>query len=314
MAKLMSIRRADVCAECGESLPAGAPAYWDANARVVRCLTCSSPGGAENRSPVVAQESALAEVAPDAPIQPVDTESRVPEHRGDVAGGSARKEYEKRSALELARKVQRVDEDAEWRRSIKEQRPVFGRIAAALTPVPPIGPESHATAAWKIGTEGELRVAEVLAVASGIEVLHDRLVPGSRANIDHIVVGPSGVFVIDAKKYKGAIEVRNVGGLFRVDERLWVDGRDRSKLVEGVLGQIEVVRRALGEEFADVPIRGVLCFVGCEWGWIMKQKRVSGVTALWPKALPQHVCAGGELGPRVRPIADHLRDRLRAGS
>jgi hypothetical protein len=50
-----------------------------------------------------------------------------------------------------------------------------------------------------------------------------------------------------------------------VVRELYVDGRDRSKLVEGVLGQIEVVRRALGEEFADVPVRGVLCFVGCEW-------------------------------------------------
>lgn len=205
-------------------------------------------------------------------------------------------------------------DDAEWRQSIKEQRPVLGRIAAALTPVPQIGPEPQPTAAWKIGTDGELRVAEVLAVASGIEVLHDRLVPGSRANIDHIVVGPSGAFVIDAKKYKGAIEVRNVGSLFRLDERLYVDGRDRSKLVEGVRGQIEVVRRALGAEFADVPIRGVLCFVGCECGWIMKQKHVNGVTALWPNALPNHVTAAGNHGEQVAVVAEHLRGRLRPGS
>ncbi len=154
----------------------------------------------------------------------------------------------------------------------------------------------------------------MLASASVIEVLHDRLVPGSRANIDHITVGPSGVFVIDAKKYAGAIEVRNVGGLFRVDERLYVNGRDRSKLADGVLGQVDVVRAALGEEFADVPTRGVLCFVGCEWGWIMKQKRVKGVTVLWPTALPDHVAAAGELGTRVEAIADHLRARLRPGS
>lgn len=63
-----------------------------------------------------------------------------------------------------------------------------------------------------------------------------------------------------------------------------------------------------------MPIRGVLCFVGCEWDWIMRQKHVSGVTALWPNALPGHVSATGEHGPRVRAIADHLRGRLRAGS
>ena len=38
----------------------------------------------------------------------------------------------------------------------------------------------------------------------GIEVLDDRRVPGSRTNIGHIVVGPSGVLVIDAKKYRGS--------------------------------------------------------------------------------------------------------------
>jgi hypothetical protein len=232
----------------------------------------------------------------------------------DVAGGSARTEYERRSARELARKQQRVSEDAEWRRSIKEQRPILGRVAVALMPVPEIGPESQSTKAWKIGEEGERRVAEVLSPVSGIEVLHDRLVPRSRTNIDHIVVGPAGVFVIDAKKYTGGIEVRNVGSLFRPDERLYVNNRDCSKLVDGVRGQIDVVRAALGDELADVPISGVLCFVGCTWGFVKRQKVINGVTALWPDALPAHVAAEGELGPRVTAIADHLRSRLRPGS
>ena len=174
--------------------------------------------------------------------------------------------------------------------------------------------ESQPTAAWKIGAEGEVQVAEVLASATGIEVLHDRLVPGSRANIDHIVVGPSGVFVIDAKKYIGAIEVRDVGRRFHVDERLYVNGRDRSALVDGVLWQVDVVRTALGEEFGSVPIRGVLCFVGGEWGWIKKQKRVKGVTSLWPTALPDHVSAAGEHSQRVAAIAVHLRHRLKPAS
>ena len=310
MAKLMNIRRADTCADCGIPLAEGTAAYWDTSARVVHCVACVGLEVAPR--PAVDTDTLPTEA--NVPMPSVVTESGTAVRRGDVAGGSAKKEYEKRSSRELAKKEQRVAEDAEWRRSIKERRPVLGRIAAALTPVPQIGQESQPTTAWKTGTEGELRVAEVLAGVSGIEVLHDRLVPGSRANIDHIVVGPSGLFVIDAKKYQGAIEVRNVGSLFRLDERLYVDGRDRSKLVEGVLGQIKVVRVALGEEFADVPIRGVLCFVGCEWGWIMKQKHVNGVTALWPNALPDHVSAAGESGPRVEAIADHLRGRLRPGS
>ena len=194
---------------------------------------------------------------------------------------------------------------------MKHERPVLGRLASVLTPKPQITPESQATKAWKIGAEGERRVAEVLEKSEGVEVLHDRLVPGSRANIDHIAIGPSGVFVIDAKKYTGQVEARDVGGLFRTDERLYVNNRDRTKLVEGVLHQVDVVRVALGPDFADVAVNGVLCFVGCEWGWLMRSKRVKGVTALWPTALPDHVSIAGSLSDRVTTITDRLRSELR---
>ncbi len=38
-------------------------------------------------------------------------------------------------------------------------------------------------------------------------MLHDRRIPGSRANIDHIAIATSGVWVIDAKRYKGKVQV-----------------------------------------------------------------------------------------------------------
>ena len=143
-------------------------------------------------------------------------------------------------------------------------------------------------------------------------MLHDRLVPGKGgANIDHIVVGPSGVFVVDAKKYSGRLEVRDVGGMFRTDLRLYIAGRDRSKTVDGVLGQVAVVRTAVGHEFADVPVRGVLCFIGCDWGLRMRTKEVRGVIALGTRVLPEHVAAAGPQADRVTAIAKHLRDLLR---
>ena len=276
--KLMSIRRADVCSSCGVELPAGSSAYWLANERVVHCVGCE----------------------PSTPITP-----------GGVPGGSARREYELRSTRELSKKVKAVADDAEWRSAIKEKRPVLGRVAAALTPKPVITPESQSTRAWKVGSEGEERVAEVMATVTGVATLHDRLVPGTRANIDHIVVGPSGVFVVDAKKYTGAIEVRDRGGLFRIDERLYVNNRDRTSKVEGVLGQLEVVRTALGDAFPNVEVQGVLCFIGCYWGMRARIKVVKGVTCLWPDALPGHVVATGPHAPHLEAIAAHLRQKLK---
>jgi hypothetical protein len=43
-------------------------------------------------------------------------------------------------------------------------------------------------------------------------VLHDRAIPGTRSNIDHIAVVPSGVWVIDTKQYRGRVQRRDRGG------------------------------------------------------------------------------------------------------
>ena len=47
----------------------------------------------------------------------------------------------------------------------------------------------------------------------------------------HLAVVPSGVYVIDAKRYKGKIEVRK---LFFGDAKLVIGGRDKTKLIAGV--------------------------------------------------------------------------------
>ena len=99
--------------------------------------------------------------------------------------------------------------------------------------------------------------------------------------------------------------------MFRHDPHLYVNGRDRTKAVDGVLGQIAVVRTALGDEFADVKIRGVLCFIGAEWPLIKRPHRVNGVTAVWLKGLPKIVTARGPLNDRMADVAEHLRSRLR---
>jgi hypothetical protein len=58
---------------------------------------------------------------------------------------------------------------------------------------------------WRRGAAGERRTARLLEPLErhGWVVLHDLSVPGSRANLDHLVIGPGGVFVIDSKQYRG---------------------------------------------------------------------------------------------------------------
>jgi hypothetical protein len=70
--------------------------------------------------------------------------------------------------------------------------------------------------AWQRGATGERRTARLLdpLERQGWAVLHDLALPGSRANIDHLVIGPGGVFVIDSKHYRGRLQ-------FDPSGRLW---------------------------------------------------------------------------------------------
>ena len=107
---------------------------------------------------------------------------------------------------------------------------------------------------WVKGARGEHAVGAALD-STRLPVLHDRrLRPGSKANIDHLVVANGAVFVVDAK---------NLGGHFAVASGLLrIDGRSRDELVQGVRRQAGEVARALRRHGVAVPVRPVLCLTG----------------------------------------------------
>ena len=156
------------------------------------------------------------------------------------------------------------------------------------------------TKVWAQGAVGEERIGELLEQArpKGIEVLHDRRIPRTRANIDHLVVGPSGVWVVDAKRYlKGRVEPRVVGRRRQVDLRLYVGSRDKTALVVGVRKQVDLAAEALeAAPFAPVPVHGALCFVNPDVGFFARPFRIDGVLVTWRKHLLRPVLdeAGAE--------------------
>jgi hypothetical protein len=117
---------------------------------------------------------------------------------------------------------------------------------------------------WEKGAIGEEYLGsliESLSTNHGFRFLHDRRIPGSQANIDHILVTDRGVFVIDAKNYKGAVRVKESGGFFTpATETLFVGNRNQTKLVLGVKKQVNLVAEAISQESLNVPVIGVLAF------------------------------------------------------
>lgn len=86
-------------------------------------------------------------------------------------------------------------------------------------------------AAWKAGADGERRVARVLRPLTrhGVVVLHDRALPRSRANIDHLVIGGMGIVVVDAKNWRA----RGARVALGRDGRLWYGQYPQDKTIPG---------------------------------------------------------------------------------
>lgn len=248
--KQLKLRRRGACRECGTTLDIGTKAMWDRSDRTVVCLGCY-----ESADKVQARHR-----APEPTVEVQEGSA------GDgVAGASARREHERRRAKDEERLR------ARWGR--------LGGMAVALADEP------QSTSAWAQGAAGEERVGQVLdrLARRGLRVLHDRRVPGSRANIDHLVVTPSAVWVVDAKRYKGRPRRVTPGGRLRPRvERLEVGRRDRTRLVEGVLAQAALVSDVVGD---DVPVRAALCFVDADWPLLGSDFVVRDVLVTWPRRL-----------------------------
>ena len=105
--------------------------------------------------------------------------------------------------------------------------------------------------------------------------------------------------MIDAKWLKGRVEVRRDGGILRPRrERLFVAGRDKSKLVEGLLRQVAAVREAC----PAADMRGAFCFADVEGLPLVGRSRARG----------RRRCAPTVWRAR-RPHARRRRPRWRVG-
>ena len=97
----------------------------------------------------------------------------------------------------------------------------------------------QSTEAWRIGAEGERLTARTLQkLPASYRVLHDLPMPRSKANIDHVVIGPTGVFSVETKNYKNGVKIK--GG------RVYGSGRNLSGVVDQARRQASAVSAKTG--------------------------------------------------------------------
>jgi hypothetical protein len=229
------------------------------------------------------------------------------------------------SALDTYRR-RRAAERAAWRRSLPWRATAiltvglgFGVLATQVTPrlAGPVGLLAAAalawvlrfrvspeTSAWRRGAAGERRTARLLSRLEdrGWVVLHDLAIPGSRANIDHLAIGPGGVIVIDSKQYRGRLQL-DPNGL------LWHGRHLLTMTLRAARWEADQADEVLG--VADVDVDAIVAVHGAAVPWagvtvdevtIAPASRVPDLLRALPPVLAPE---------RVRRLADRARIQFR---
>jgi hypothetical protein len=161
--------------------------------------------------------------------------------------------------------------------------------------------------AWRRGAAGERRTARVLAALErhGWAVLHDLALPGSRANIDHLVIGPGGVFVIDSKQYRGRLQLDRFG-------RLWHGRYPLGSALRAVSFEADQAAQVLTDP--DVVVVPIVAVHGAQvpWGKVVME----GVPVVAAPRLPSMLRGlPPVLGPeRVAGLANQARIHFNAAA
>jgi len=164
---------------------------------------------------------------------------------------------------------------------------------------------------WGKGSSGESRLASFVTreVGDSTIALHDRLIPGTRGNIDHIFVAATGVWVVDAKAYKGQVEQRQFGPPWNRTNELWIGGRNRTKLASGMEKQVVAATAALkrDESFKGTDVHAALCLLESEWKLLDFPFQVGDVWVLYAGALRKRLKKPGSLS---REAMQRIAQRL----
>jgi hypothetical protein len=169
------------------------------------------------------------------------------------AGRSALVEYRRRRAEELAGWIRSLA----WRAPLVAAAGALAQVLAAQAGLPYAGLLGLVVAAlvgwrlrfrpseqartWQRGAQGERRTARLLErlTRDGFVIFHDLAVPGSPANVDHLVIGPTGLFVIDSKQWAGSVQ-QGADGL------AWHNHYRLDRTLETVRWEADTIGRILG--------------------------------------------------------------------
>jgi len=271
--KLLRLRWSTTCVDCGRALAPGEQAWWFHVDDAGRCLPCAEPSPATD--PVTTPSGSPPSATPSASVgkrraagasaqAEYDRRRSKDRARGrralprllplvivaplvgyfgvqvgaDLLDGKLRTIAS--SAVEGG-----VDTDPMFDSGLVHLIGLLVALAMTLSVAMLVFGSRRSTEAWRIGAEGERLTGRVLRkLPPSYRVLHDLPMPRSKANIDHVVVGPTGVFTVETKNYKSGIQIKR--------GRAYGAGRRLDHVVQQAKRQATTVAASTGSDVTPI--------------------------------------------------------------
>lgn len=166
---------------------------------------------------------------------------------------------------------------------------------------------------YRLGFDGERAVGETLnrLIADGFEIFHD--MPFEGFNIDHIIVGPPGVFAVETKTRRKPAELKGTSkatviydGAVLTFPRGYVNTNWIEQAQFNAKKLSEFLSSAIGEPTTVKPILTLP-------GWFVERRGRGSVNVLNPKEIQRSFRTDGPFLPpdRIQRIVHQLTERCR---
>lgn len=150
------------------------------------------------------------------------------------------------------------------------------------------------TISFGVRTYRERRLGEMLdrEVSPIGAVFHGCRLPDDTYRVDHVVVGPTGLWLVIADHQPGLVRLRGRGDR----RRLTVDGVDQAARlgeVSAVADRFVAFLRSIELDWLDMSV--TLCFANAKPSRRSRSARVSGVQVSWARSLVDRIASPGPL-------------------
>ncbi|MBB2911201.1 hypothetical protein FHS43_002466 [Streptosporangium becharense] len=144
----------------------------------------------------------------------------------------------------------------------------------------------EATAVWRGRRRGENITRKLLRrrlTRRGYQILDGRAVPG-KASVDHLVIGPGGVWVVDNEAWDPETEIARYG------DRLFLGEKYGSKVAKALVDVSESLAEVLSRE-SGVPVT-IEPLLAVHGGELRRSVTAEGITLLKPRLVARWILNG----------------------